>query len=360
MTHVMVLGSGKIANTIALWLSKYDDYQITLGDQNPGGSFIQDAHEKFNIVALDIINEAILNDYVKKQKVDAIISCLAYQYNKAIASMCLLHGIHYFDVTRDVDTAEHISKLAKGKNVAFVPQCGLAPGFANIAAYSLINDFDRVDSVKIRVGALPKAMDHEHSFSLSAPSDGLVNAYIKDCRQIVDGKAIVVKPLEGIEQININGIEYEAFNSSGGIGSLYELLKGKVSHADFKSLRYPGYCANIKKLLKSLDSEADFQAVDELISESLPAPIDDVVIIHIDVTGIKEGKPHHEVFTKEYKNAPLFSLQKGAVELTIAASVCAVVDTVLNNPSAYQGYVAHQDIALKTLIENRFGNYFSQ
>jgi len=358
MAHVLVLGQGKLSDIIAFWLAQYDDYTVTIADNSPLCSLANKAHGRIQLVDIDYTDSAALKKLVTAKKVDVLISCVDYQYNKGIAELCYQQKIHYFDVTRDVETAAYIENISKDAACALMPQCGLAPGIANVVAYALLKDFDEIESLKIRVGSVPVVKDNNRSFALSPSGDGLHNAYVKTCRQIIDGTAKNVNPLEDIEQLNINGVEYEAFNTSGGIGSLYELLKGKIKNADFKSLRYPGYCKGIKDLQKTLETSQDFQAINTLLGDALPTPADDRVVIYIDIIGTKAGQEAHEVYTKEYLSAPLFSVPCRAIELTTAACVCAAVDLVLANPQTFKGYVAHQDIPLDAVLENRFGAYF--
>jgi saccharopine dehydrogenase-like NADP-dependent oxidoreductase len=61
---------------------------------------------------------------------------------------------HYLDLTEDVASTRRIREIAHGADRAFVPQCGLAPGFISIVAADLARQFDSLDSVRMRVGAL--------------------------------------------------------------------------------------------------------------------------------------------------------------------------------------------------------------
>jgi saccharopine dehydrogenase-like NADP-dependent oxidoreductase len=51
-----------------------------------------------------------------------------------------------------------------------------------------------------------------------------------------------VPPLDGLEALSLDGITYEAFNTSGGLGSLCESLHGRVEALNYKTVRYPGHC----------------------------------------------------------------------------------------------------------------------
>ena len=50
----------------------------------------------------------------------------------------------------------------------------------------------------------------------------------------------------------LDGVEYGAFNTSGGLGTLTETLAGKARQVDYQSIRYPGHCAILKLLLNDL------------------------------------------------------------------------------------------------------------
>ena len=139
-----------------------------------------------------------------------------------VAEIARKVNAHYFDLTEDVAVTRAVRELADGATRAFVPQCGLAPGFISIAANALIQHFDEIRSVKLRVGALPQHPNNALKYSLTWSTDGLINEYGNPCEAIVDGRAVEVAPLEGLEEIEIDGVLYEAFNTSGGLGSLAE------------------------------------------------------------------------------------------------------------------------------------------
>ncbi|WP_225974751.1 saccharopine dehydrogenase family protein [Arachidicoccus ginsenosidivorans] len=108
-----------------------------------------------------------------------------------------------------------------------MPQCGLAPGFISIAAYDLCQQFDSLQSVRLRVGALPQYPVNRLKYNLTWSTNGLVNEYCNPCDAIVDGKRTQVLPMEGLEHFMADGIDYEAFNTSGGLSALAEVLDGK-------------------------------------------------------------------------------------------------------------------------------------
>ena len=88
--------------------------------------------------------------------IDAVLSCLPFQLNVGVATAARAAGIHYFDLTEDVQTTKTILKISESSNGLMAPQCGLAPGFVGIVGASQVAEFNRCRSCRMRVGALPQ------------------------------------------------------------------------------------------------------------------------------------------------------------------------------------------------------------
>src|SRR5258708_18154200 len=225
MHRVLVLGGGKIGGLISGWLAESGSYKVQLGDI--GGTAAEGvvrAHETRNILAfaLDASDAAALARHLAEHPLDAVVSSLPYYCNLGVAAAARRAHLHYFDLTEDVDVTRSVRTLAAGAGQAFVPQCGLAPGFISIAAAELITHFDALRAVKLRVGALPQHPNNVLKYSLTWSTEGLINEYGNPCQAVSDGRLLEVAPLEGLEEIEIDGTLYEAFNTSGGLGSLAE------------------------------------------------------------------------------------------------------------------------------------------
>ena len=255
MQAVLVLGAGKIGALMSGLLAESGDYQVQLVDSKPGAAAaVATAHELDNIKAfeLDAGSKEILTQHVREHKPSAVVSGLPYYCNVGVAQVARDDGLHYFDLTEDVAVTAAVRTLATGAKQVFAPQCGLAPGFISIAANELIQHFDSLESVKLRVGALPQHPNNVLKYSLTWSTDGVINEYGNMCKSIVDGKEVDVMPLEGLEAIAIDGEHYEAFNTSGGLGSLGETYGDRVSTMNYKTIRYPGHCEQMRLLMNGL------------------------------------------------------------------------------------------------------------
>ena len=362
MQDILVLGAGKIGALISGLLSESGDYRVQLADSSPGvAAHVVNAHKNANVSAfdLDASDKAALTAHVRKHKPGTVVSGLPYYCNVAVAEVAKAEGLNYFDLTEDVAVTEAVRKLATGAAQVFAPQCGLAPGFISIAANELIQHFDELRTVKLRVGALPQHPNNVLKYSLTWSTDGVINEYGNLCQSIVNGKEVNVLPLEGLEQIEIDGTLYEAFNTSGGLGSLGETYGSRARSINYKTIRYPGHCEQIRLLMNGLNLNHDRPTLKRILENAVPQTLQDVVIIYAAVTGMQDGEFREENYVN--KVYPQFVADRlwSAIQITTAAGICSVLDIVLSAPGKYKGFVAQEQFRLTDVLNNRFGKYYA-
>jgi saccharopine dehydrogenase-like NADP-dependent oxidoreductase len=362
MHRVLILGAGKIGSLISGLLAESGAYEVHLADVNGAvAASVAQAHGLPNISAhaVDARNAGDLDRQLATHPVDAVISSLPYYCNSEVAAAARRANVHYFDLTEDVEVTRFVRRIAEGSQRAFVPQCGLAPGFISIAANELIHHFDELRSVKLRVGALPQHPNNVLKYSLTWSTEGLINEYGNPCEAISDGRRIEVPPLEGLEEIEIDGTAYEAFNTSGGLGSLAETYGDRVQTMDYKTMRYPGHCAQMRLLMNDLKLNQDRGTLKRILENAVPQTLQDVVIIYVAVTGKQEGELREENYVKKIYPHLIANRLWSAIQVTTASGICAVVDLVLNNPDQYRGFVRQEDFSLIDVLDNRFGRYYA-
>ena len=158
MKDILVIGGGKIGSVVAALLVDTPEatgYRVTVADRSaallaqltPGG------HPRLNTLLLDVADPIKLRDALQGRF--AVLSAAPYHLTLQVAQAARDAGVHYLDLTEDVASTRAIRALADGATTAFIPQCGLAPGFISIVAADLARRFDSLDSVRMRVGALP-------------------------------------------------------------------------------------------------------------------------------------------------------------------------------------------------------------
>lgn len=357
---VIILGAGNIGRLIACLLANTNDYEVHLADaQGLDKASLGSAGDKVNLVIVDATDEKALSSALSSIKPEAIISALPFFCNPLVAEQAKKHGTHYFDLTEDTKVTQMIATLAKGADKAFVPQCGLAPGLISIVANDLMQAFDRIDTVSLRVGALPIHPNTVLKYALTWSTDGLINEYGNPCYAIVNYDRHALQPLEGLESIQIDGLVYEAFNTSGGLGSLVKTYDGKVRHLTYKTIRYPGHCENMRLLMNDLRLNDDRDMLKMILERAVPRTTDDVVIVYVLVMGEINGEYRQKTFVQKIYPKQIADRWWAAIQVTTAASVCAVVDHVMLNPAQYKGEVRQEQFSLEDIISNRFGQLLS-
>lgn len=358
MHHVLICGAGHIGITIAALLANTQRYQVFLADRIQPDHAVLD-NPNVNFIQLNVDDHAQLITIVRQHKIKAVISSLPYFCNSKIAELAAAENLHYFDLTEDVATTNQIKQIAEHKKQAFVPQCGLAPGIVSIIAHDLMRHFSEIHSVKIRVGALPRHSDNALHYSLTWSIDGLINEYGNYCEAITNGKQVLLQPLEGLEELEIDGAMYEAFNTSGGIGSLVETYIDKVRELNYKTIRYPGHCEKIKFLMNELKLNLNRTVLKHILENALPHTQQDIVIIYIAINGSKNNIFCEENYVAKFYPKKIQNTNWSAIQCTTAHSLCAIVDLVLENPHQYHGFIRQEQFSLSEFLQNQFGEYFN-
>jgi saccharopine dehydrogenase-like NADP-dependent oxidoreductase len=351
MKRVLIIGAGRVGVTIAGNLIRSRTYAVTLADRRPPQRLPVGAAFE----AVDASDPAQLDAVCRGHA--AVISAAPFFVNAGIARAARDAGAHYFDLTEDVATTKAIRALAEGASTAFVPQCGLAPGFVGIVAGDLARRFDATRAVKMRVGALPRYPANRLKYNLTWSTDGLINEYCNPCEALRDGQLVSLQPLEGLEPLMMDGVEYEAFNTSGGLGSLCETLAGRVDSLDYKTIRYPGHCETLKLLLEDLGLKHKRNVLREIFESALPGTAQDVVHVLVTASGLRGGSFVQETFART-----VFGLgpDETAIQRTTAAGACVLLDLVLTGRVPARGFVRQEDVPLDLFLANRFAGVYGE
>jgi saccharopine dehydrogenase (NAD+, L-lysine-forming) len=352
---VAIVGAGLIGHTIAHLLRETGDYEVVAFDRD------QQALDKLAAQGIptrrvDSADPAALR--AAMQGFDALVNALPYYLAVNVAAAAKGAGLHYFDLTEDVRATHAIRAIAADADYAFMPQCGLAPGFIGIAAHELANRFTEIRDVKMRVGALPEFPTNALKYNLTWSVDGLINEYCQPCEAIRDSRTQWVQPLEGLEHFSLDGTEYEAFNTSGGLGTLCETLSGRVESLDYKSVRYPGHRNLMQFLLEDLRLAGDRDTLKTILRRAVPSTAQDVVLVFITVSGMRDGQLVQEVFTRKIFAKTLCGVPMSAIQITTAGAMCAVLDLFREQKLPQRGFVRQEQVSLREFLANRFGQLY--
>ena len=355
--NVLLLGAGHIGYTIAQLLHNSGDYQVVVADRD-AASLSAIAELGIATLELDSADGVALEQAMANQ--DAVLNALPYHMAIGVAKAAKNSNTHYFDLTEDVHATKTIMELAKDASVAFMPQCGLAPGFIGIAAHSLASRFDKVREVKMRVGALPEFPTNSLKYNLTWSVDGLVNEYCHPCEAIRNGRLQLVQALEGLEHFSLDGVEYEAFNTSGGLGTLCETLKDHVETLDYKTVRYPGHRDLMKFLLEDLRLSDNQEKLKDILRGAVPSTMQDVVLVFVTVSGLKDGKLVQQVFSRKIFADVRNGRVTSAIQITTAAGICAALDLFRAKQLPQSGFISQEQVSLDDFLANRFGKAYEE
>lgn len=357
MRNVVLFGAGKIGGAIAELLTATGEYKITIVDRDPA-SLERMPRSNVELKVLDLSDQAAISKVVQGH--EAALSALPFNLTRLVAKSCREVGAHYLDLTEDVESTRVIKELAKGSDTAFIPQCGLAPGYISVVANDLAQKFSTLREVHMRVGALPVFPTNALKYNLTWSTDGLINEYCNPCESVRDGQLVEVPALEEIEAFSLDGIAYEAFNTSGGLGTLCETLEGKVENLNYKTVRYPGHRDIIKMLVRDLRLGQRREILKDVLEASIPITYQDVVLIFVTVSGMQDGRLTQESYAKKVYSQTVNGRLMSAIQITTAAGICAMTDLLFEGKLPKKGFVRQEQAKLADFLSNRFGRYYAR
>lgn len=360
MKHVLVVGAGRVGRTLTHMLAGSESYRIRVADAVPDAAArvaeeVGRAVEAFprGVAAREALLEAM-------QGMEAVVSAAPFAANPQIAECAKAAGIHYLDLTEDVEVTRRVRELAEGGDVAFVPQCGIAPGFISLAGVHVIEQFDSVSALTLRVGALPDQPNNRLKYNLTWSTEGLVNEYLHPCEALRRGKLTMVPPLEGKEEVVIDGVTYEAFTTSGGVGTLCHTYEGQIPRLDYKTIRYPGHLELIRFLLDDLRFRDHPQELVEIFHRSIPATRDDVVIVSVRGLGKVADRYEEKTFWRKIEGQYIGGAFFTGIEISTAAGVAGVLHLLLEGDVPQRGFVKIEELSYDAFMATPFGTYYAR
>lgn len=349
MKTILVFGMGKVGTLVGILLNKR--FAVTGFDKN-----IPTVPTGFDCIQGDIHDQFLLGKTIPQ--FDAVVSCMPYNLNLSIARIAHAHGIHYFDLTEDVPTTEAIMQMSRTATAVMTPQCGLAPGLIGIIGANLSHRFTKLRDIELRVGALPRYPNGLLAYSFTWSPAGVINEYINDAEVIHNGTRKMVPSLDGIESINIEGRDYEAFSTSGGLGTMCQTYAGKVDTLNYKTIRYPGHAQLMRFLLYELILKDKRELVESILTEAKPPVEDDVVLVYAVVEGWKGDALAREEYYRSFHPIDINGKKWRAISWTTAASIAAVVEMVADQKLPQKGFLKQEEIDFSTFLETQNGQLF--
>ncbi|HLE39709.1 MAG TPA: FAD-dependent oxidoreductase [Acidimicrobiia bacterium] len=301
MSKIAVLGSG-IVGTAAAWDLTRRGHDVVVADSRPDASAAAARIADATPLTIDATDDAAVHHML--EAVDAVVSAVPYSLGVAVAKAAIATATHYFDFGGNptiVGRQLLLDEAARRAGVAVVPDCGLAPGMANVLAAGAVGALGDgpIDEVRLRVGALPSSPSGTLGYQLAFNPAGLINEYAEPCEVLAGGRYATVEPLTGTEEVAWDRWgPLEAFHTAGGSSSLPRRWEGRVRELDYKTLRFPGHRVIFRGMLEvGLFDEvpqpetgtAPRAVLLEALRRHLPSGAPDIVLVRVWAAATRHG-----------------------------------------------------------------------
>jgi saccharopine dehydrogenase (NAD+, L-lysine-forming) len=351
--RIAVVGLGKVGRLIADMLAEreFEVWEVDADESRATG-------ERASV--MDVSDVAALEKVFADGEVDAVICCLPYYLTAGTATAAHSVGAHYFDLSEDVDASAVVKELAGRSNTVFAPRCGLAPGFICVVGGALAARLETVDRIQLRVGALPRTPNNAVGYACNWSPDGLVNEYLNDCEQLRGGELVTVPSLSDLETIVIDGATYEAFTTSGGIGTMCETFAGRVDSLDYKTIRYPGHRHLMRFMLRELGLGRQRDEAVRLLAEAYPPVQEDLVVLYAAAEGSIGGSRTREEFARVYRPRLVAGATRTTIAWTTAAGVVGMIELLAEGSLPHSGLVRQEDVSLDAFLATSAGQMLAR
>jgi saccharopine dehydrogenase-like NADP-dependent oxidoreductase len=246
--------------------------------------------------------------------------------------------------------------------IRIVPDCGMSPGLGNIFVGHAVCNLDEVEKVHILNGGLPEKPVPPLGYVITWSVKDLVDMYSRKVTIVKNGRAVQVKAMSGLEEIVFPGVgKLEAFYTDG-LRTLLHTVRAKEMWE--KTLRYPGHAEKINSFkamgfFSDSPIEVDGMRIcprdvtTKLFERKLKRPeIRDIVIMHVEVTGIKDGnrtKCTYHLLDRYDKKRQVSSMAR-----TTAYTTSAVTQLLAEEAIEEKGVVPPEKLGMNKEIFRKF------
>ncbi len=366
---IFIAGSGGIGEAAALLLREWSDAEteIYLGDISEDNlqkakDFILLNSEKESKGETVLMAKEGINDAMKAafESCDVLLDCSPGSQAPKMARFAKDFKMHYANLTEYVAETDEITALAKDADTGFILQTGLAPGFINVLAMSLYNQFvekyqnEKVEKIGMKVGALTAHAHEPHFYGFTWSPIGVATEYVKNSIVLRNYKITKKPALSSRETIVIGARTYEADLTSGGAADLPDYFAGRARNLDYKTLRYVGHYDWVESLVRKLPKDENLPfTLQDVMLEAIPSVEDDVVLVHASVDGF-DAHGRRRMIEKAFFVEPLEINGKSlrAIQTTTAAPLCESAMMLLSGN--YKGVVLQSQLNPDEFMQGNF------
>jgi lysine 6-dehydrogenase len=312
----LVLGSGMMGSAMAFDLARSEGTQlVTVADidEERAQTTVRTIRAS-NVRAVELDVNSFDQVVSMMADHDCALGATTYQHNLLLTKAAIRARKHFCDLGGNDEIVREQLKLspaAKEAGVMVIPNCGLAPGLANIIAAQRANEFEQIDSIRIRVGCVPQQPKPPFNYHIVFSPEGLLNEYTGACAALRNGALTHLDPMTEIETVEFPPPfgSMEAFLTSGGMSLIPQMFEGRARDVDYKTIRYPGHCQQFRTLLDlgfaantpiSVGSNVltNREFFLELLKKRIGENGKDVVLMSVEVVGIRHR--HRQMFNCKF------------------------------------------------------------
>lgn len=263
---VVVLGCGRVGRAMVKDLAGEAGWKVTAVDAVEAAFAGLEGLANVNTLRADLGDPEVVGDVVRGHDlaVGAVPGPMGYATLRAVIEA----GISVVDISFFEEDPSGLDELARACGITAVMDCGIAPGFSNLALGHSQTVFDELSSFVCYVGGLPEVRRWPYEYrAVFSPID-VIAEYTRPARLVEQGRVVVRDALSEVEPLDIDGVgTLEAFNSDGlrtllGINDIPEMKE--------KTLRFPGHADRMRML-----RETGFFGEDEIeIGGAAIRPVD--------------------------------------------------------------------------------------
>ncbi len=367
--NIIIAGAGGIAEAAGLLLAEWSQVSPTiyignrtLSKAQKVAKWIEDGTTKSVTIYPFLLQENGISAEMETifEKGDVLLDCLPGSLAPKMAQFAKDFQLHYANLTEYVAETNAIVKLAKDAKTGFVLQTGLAPGYINVLANHLFQNFctdfqvNRVDTLEMKVGALTDHAVAPHFYGFTWSPVGVATEYIKDAVVVRNHKKINLPALSERKNIIIDGISYEEDLTSGGAADLPDALTTKVSSLDYKTLRHPGHYAWVRKQIENFVPSTNLiQDLQQKMEEEIPHIENDQIILYAAVMGKdKDGMLRRREVAKKIKPVKVGKHVLRAIQTTTAVPLLQVAQYLLENSP--KGVILQSELDTNQFLSGSF------
>ena len=202
--------------------------------------------EKIFPLQLDISNYSNLLEII--DDVDLVIGLSPGKLGFNVMRACIEKKKNLVDLSFMAEDPFLFQEQAIKGGITIIPDCGVAPGLSSILIGKSTSELDEVEDALTYVGGLPQKAIPPLNYKITWCVEDLFEEYTRKAKIVRNGKTVEVDALEGLEEIEFEGLgKFEAFFTDG-VRTLHHTIR--ANNMWEKTLRYPGHAEKIKLIKK--------------------------------------------------------------------------------------------------------------